>query len=149
MSVKSARKDENYLQKVRHNFISVFAFKKEKLMGGMEKKLWIYKLNLLLIHRENYHFLKISWLTYPEYYISLYVRSTLYKKRKENYRVDFFQNFGLRGYAENKIYAVWFQKWPKDGCSYNNATKMFNIKSLCYQTINCETFFKLWSEKCK
>ena len=56
---------------------------------------------------------------------------------------------GLSGYAENEIYAFWFQKWPKDGPSYDNATKMFNIKSLCYQRINCETFFKLRSEKCK
>ena len=60
----------------------------------------------------------------------------------------FFQNFGLSGYAENEICAFWFQKWLKDGPSYDNTTKMFNIKSLCYQRINSETFFKLWSEKC-
>ena len=59
---------------------------------------------------------------------------------------QFFQNFGLSGYAENEIYAFWFQKWPKDGPSYDNATKMFNIKSLCYQKINCKTVFKLWLE---
>ena len=49
---------------------------------------------------------------------------------------QFFENFGLSGYAENEIYAFWFQKWLKDGPSYDNTTKMFNIKSLCYQRIN-------------
>ena len=50
---------------------------------------------------------------------------------------QFFENFGLSGYnAENEIYAFWFQKWLKDGPSYDNMTKMFNIKSLCYQRIN-------------
>ena len=39
--------------------------------------------------------------------------------------------------------------WRKDGSSYDNATKMFNIKSLRYKRINCEPFLKLWSEKCK
>ena len=39
-----------------------------------------------------------------------------------------------------------FQKWPKDGPSYDNAIKMFNINSLCYQSINCEIFSKLWPE---
>ena len=43
---------------------------------------------------------------------------------------QFFQNFGLSGYAENEIYAIWLQKWPKDGPSYDNVTKMFHIKSL-------------------
>ena len=37
------------------------------------------------------------------------------------------------------------ERWPW----YDNTAKMFNIKSLCYQRINCEKFFKLWSEKCK
>ena len=60
---------------------------------------------------------------------------------KENYGVV-FQNFGLSGCAKNKI-------GSKNGPSYDNATKIFNIKSLCYQRINCKTFFKLWSEKCK
>ena len=41
---------------------------------------------------------------------------------------QFFQNFGLSVYAENEIYEFWFQKWPKYGPSYDNATKMFNIK---------------------
>ena len=40
---------------------------------------------------------------------------------------SFFQNFGLSGYAENKIYTFWFQKWPKDGPSYDNATKMLKF----------------------
>ena len=57
---------------------------------------------------------------------------------------QFFENFGLSGYnAENEIYAFWFQKWLKDGPSYDNMTKMFNMKSLCYQGINRETFFNL------
>ena len=54
-------------------------------------------------------------------YIYVYIR---------NYGV-FFQNFGLSGYAENEIYASWFQKSPKDGPSYDNATKMFYIDRLC------------------
>ena len=62
---------------------------------------------------------------------------------------QFFQNFGLSGYAKNEIYEFWFQKWSKDDSSYDNVTKMSDIRSLCYQRINCETFFKLWSEKCK
>ena len=57
---------------------------------------------------------------------------------------SFFQNFGWSGYTESKIYAFWFQKWPTDGPSYDNATKMFSIKNVCYQRINCETFFKLY-----
>ena len=74
------------------------------------------------------------------------------KKRKYIYRVVlfcFFQNFGLSGYAENTINASWFQKWPKDGPGYDNTTKMFSIKSLIYQMINCETFYKLRSKKYK
>ena len=55
------------------------------------------------------------------------MRSTLYKERKEIYGVVFFQNFGSSGYAENEIYAFWFQKWPKDGPSYDNATKMLKM----------------------
>ena len=46
----------------------------------------------------------------------------------------------VSGYAENEIYEFLFQAWPIDGPSYDNATKMFNIKSLCYQRINCDIF---------
>ena len=53
--------------------------------------------------------------------MSLYVRSTLYKKRKENYGVVFSE------FWFNKIYTFWFQKWPKDGPSYDNATKMLKF----------------------
>ena len=42
-----------------------------------------------------------------------------------------------------------FMHFDSNGPSYDYATRMFNIKSSCYQRINCETFFKLWSEKCK
>ena len=70
---------------------------------------------------------KISSVTYPE---SLYVRSAfficIYIKRNLSGRS--LQNFGLSGYTESKIYAVWFQKWPTDGPSYANTTKMFSIK---------------------
>ena len=79
---------------------------------------------------------KINSVTYPEFftiYLAICEIHIILKKRKENYGV-FFQNFGLSGYAENEIYA---------------STKMFNINNLCYQRINCELFFKLWSEKCK
>ena len=48
----------------------------------------------------------------------------------------FFLEFWLSGYAENKIYAFWFQNWPTDGPSYDNTTTMFNIKSLCNQRIH-------------
>ena len=40
-------------------------------------------------------------------------------------------------------------RWPTDGPSYDNATKMFSIKNVRYQRINYETFFKLWSSKYK
>ena len=64
---------------------------------------------------------KISSVTYPEFFtIYLYLRSTLYKKETKIME-QFFQNFGLSGYAENGILV------PKDGPSYDNATKMFNI----------------------
>ena len=53
----------------------------------------------------------------------------------------------LRLYAENEIYAFWFQKCPKDGSSYDNATKMFNIKSLCYQRL--KLLLDIFQEKCK
>ena len=36
---------------------------------------------------------------------------------------QFFQNFGLSGYAENEIYPFWFHKLLKDGPSYDNVTK--------------------------
>ena len=81
-------------------------------------------------------------------YISICEIHIIFKKERKLWS-SLFQDFGLSGYAEIEIYAFWFQKWPKDGHSYDNATKMFNIKSLSYQRINCETFFKLWSEKCK
>ena len=45
-------------------------------------------------------------------------------------------NCGLSGYAQNEIYESLFQTWPKDGPSYDNVTKMFDIKSLCYQRRN-------------
>ena len=97
---------------------------------------------------------KISSVTFPEFFtIYLYMWDPNYIKKEKKIMESFFQNFGLSfglsGYAENNIYTFWFQKRPKDGPSYSNATKILNIKSLCYQRINCETFFKLWSEKCK
>ena len=49
---------------------------------------------------------KISSVANPDNL--LYMRSTLYQKRKENYGIG-FQNCGLSGYVENKIYAFWFQ----------------------------------------
>ena len=53
---------------------------------------------------------------------------------------QFFQNFGLSGYVEKEIYEFLFQTWPKDGRSYYNATKMFDIKSLCYQRRNISSY---------
>ena len=47
-------------------------------------------------------------------------------KKKINLSGSFLQKFGLSGYAENKIGAFWFQKWPTNDPSYDNA-------SLCYQ----------------
>ena len=93
---------------------------------------------------------KISSVTYPEfflYYISPYVRSTLYKEKKRKLWSSFFQNFGLSGFAENDIYAFYFQKWPKDYPSYDNATKMFDINSSCHQRINYETFFSSYGQR--
>ena len=62
---------------------------------------------------------------------------------------QFFQNFGLSGYADKDIYAFWFPKCPKDGPGYDNVTKMFRVKNVCYRRIKCETFYKLRSKKFK
>ena len=50
---------------IRHNFISIFVFKKENIVGGMEKKLWIYKLKSTAnpprkLSLPNFDFLKIK-----------------------------------------------------------------------------------------
>ena len=45
------------------------------------------------------------------------------------------------------IYAFWFQKWPTDGPSYDSDTRMLSVKIVHYQRVNCETFYKLRSEK--
>ena len=68
---------------------------------------------------------------------------------REMYRVVFFHNFGFSGYAESKIYACLFQKCLTDGPVHGDAPKMFRIKNVWYQRINCEAYFKLLSLKCK
>ena len=66
---------------------------------------------------------KIRSLTYPEFFVYISVRSRFYLKQKS-------------GHTESKI-DVLFQKWPTDDPSYYNATKMFSIKNVCYQRVNC------------
>ena len=106
----------------------------------VHKHAWL--LSQLWNHKNTWRWIMGRSVTYP---MSLYVPSTLVKKNIG----QLFQKEWFKWWHQKTIFAFWFQKWPTDGPSYGNKTKMFSIKNVCYQMINCEMFFPIRAKKCK